>query len=77
MREVAINTKILNDAYRDSPDAFDAIVESTQQELSNNDTIVVILEVYIQKGKEVKRKVTQFIRVEDFDKWVNTQYPII
>lgn len=77
MREVAISMKKLNEVYKRSNAEFDLIVENTQNELSNENTVVTVLEESVRDDKKVLKKVISFIRVEEFNKWIDSQYPIL
>ena len=77
MRQVAISMKKLNEVYKSSNAEFDLIVESTQNELSNNNTVVTVVEESMSNDKKVFKKVISFIRVEEFNKWIDSQYPIL
>lgn len=77
MRQVALSMKKLNEVYTSSNAEFDLIVESTQNELSNNNTVVTVVEESMSNDKKVLKKVISFIRVEEFNKWIDNQYPIL
>ena len=77
MREVAISMKKLNEVYKRSNVEFDLIVENTQNELSNENTVVTVIEESVRDNKKVLKKVISFIRVEEFNKWIDSQYPIL
>lgn len=77
MREVAISMKKLNEVYKRSNVEFDLIVENTQNELSNENTVVTVIEESVRDDKKVLKKVISFIRVEEFNKWIDSQYPIL
>lgn len=77
MRQVAISMKKLNEVYKSSNAEFDLIVESTQNELSNNNTLVTIVEESMSNDKKVLKKVISFVRVEEFNTWIDSQYPIL
>lgn len=77
MRQVALSMKKLNEVYSSSNAEFDLIVESTQNELSNNNTVVTVVEESMSNDKKVFKKVISFIRVEEFNTWIDSQYPIL
>lgn len=77
MREVAISMKKLNEVYKRSNAEFDLIVENTQNELSNENTVVTVLDESVRDNKKVLKKVISFIRVDEFNKWIDSQYPIL
>lgn len=77
MRQVAISMKKLNEVYKSSNAEFDLIVERTQNELSNNNTLVTIVEESMSNDKKVLKKVISFVRVEEFNTWIDSQYPIL
>jgi len=77
MREVAISMKKLNEVYKRSNTEFDLMVENTQNELSNNNTVVTVIEESVMHGKKILKKVISFVRVEEFNRWIDSQYPIL
>jgi len=77
MREVAISMKKLNEVYKRSNTEFDLMVENTQNELSNNNTVVTVIEESVMHGKKIFKKVISFVRVEEFNRWIDSQYPIL
>jgi len=77
MREVSISMKKLNEVYKRSNAEFDLLVENTQNELSNENTVVTVLEESVRDNKKVLKKVISFVRVQEFNKWIDSQYPIL
>lgn len=77
MKEITISTRKLNDVYSRSNTEFDLFIENTQDELSNNNTLVIVIDESILHDKKVQKKIASFTRVEDFNRWIDNQYPII
>jgi len=77
MKEITISTRKLNDVYTRSNTEFDLFIENTQDELSNNNTLVIVIDESILHDKKVQKKTASFTRVEDFNRWIDNQYLII